>query len=336
MRHLQITILALISVIGLSSCASSEPVQSGVDIAIFDSDVSLENETRSLGGGGEQSPAAEVQVEPALSQSMPVMTLPNSGLDQSFDESAAQIAETIKGQKRVALIVGNASYQHLSPLRNPVNDAKSLARTLEARNFEVLLAIDQTKVDLDNIVREFSAKADGADLALYFYSGHGMQMDDRNWMLPVDAKNISQKADMSIQASPMDVVFDQMTSRAKTSLIFLDACRDNPFVERLARSSTSHSRTRSASSGSKGLARVESLNGDAYVAFATAPGEVAFDGFGQYSPFTEALLRHLQDPVVELEALMRGVRKDVIEATKNEEIQQVPWGNSALTEVVYL
>jgi len=300
-------------------------------IAIFDPDVALENSQRTLNSGA--TPEVFTSTNP-IEQESSVESLPNTDPATSYD--SALIGKVIKNQKRVALVVGNADYQYLSRLRNPVNDAQALARTLKERHFDVVLATNQNKSELDQIVRQFSEMARGADLALYFYSGHGMQVDGRNWMLPVDARDIRVKADMSIQANSMNIVFDQMMTRAQTSVILLDACRDNSLVDQIALSESKSSGTKNVSRGEKGLARVESFSGDAYIAFATAPGKVAYDGRGQYSPFTEALLRHLDEPVIELESLMRNVRKDVKSATDHEASPQVPWGNSALTEVVYL
>ena len=107
--------------------------------------------------------------------------------------------------------------------------------------------------------------------AAALYSGHGMQLEGSNWMLPVDARNIGDKADMTAPANSMNVVIDQLIARADTSVILLDACRDNPFVEQLARSAVSRIGTKNVFSRRKGLARIDVLTGDAYVAFATAP-----------------------------------------------------------------
>ena len=127
----------------------------------------------------------------------------------------------------------------------------------------------------------------------------------------------------------MDVVLEQMRSKAAISLVFLDACRDNPFL------STLHADSRSASQ-SRGLSRIESQEGELHVAFATAPGEVALDGSGDYSPFSEAILRHIKTPAIDIDELMRRVRKDVKAATHNQRIRQSPWSNTTLTERFYL
>lgn len=331
MSKLVSVLSCLLCVLSLSSCTVSGPITPDLNIAIYDPDIPLENSQRTLDPEAVRETAHyTAQVEHVRQEEIAATDV----LVTPFDSVA--ISETIKNQKRVALVVGNADYQYLTPLRNPVNDAQALARILKERNFEVVLATNQSKSDLDQVVRQFSDKARGADLALYFYSGHGMQMEGSNWMLPVDAREIADKADMNIQANSMNVVFDQLMTRANTSVILLDACRDNPFVDQLARSENRTSGTKNLSLGRKGLARIESFSGDAYVAFATAPGKLAYDGRGRYSPFTEALLRHLDEPVVELESLMRNVRKDVKSATANEAVPQVPWGNSALTQVVYL
>lgn len=156
-----------------------------------------------------------------------------------------------------------------------------------------------------------------------------MQIDGKNWIVPVDAQ-IQTKTDLSLHTNAMHVVIEQMTSKSKINLVFMDACRDNPFVSKV------HSDTRSANQ-SRGLSRIGDSEGDGelYVAFATAAGEVALDGDGNYSPFSEAILRHIKTPEIDINELMRRVRKEVKSKTSNKKIRQIPWSNTALTEQFY-
>jgi uncharacterized caspase-like protein len=230
-------------------------------------------------------------------------------------------------EKRVALIIGNSNYAQVPALPNPVNDANDIASALKRAGFEVILGIDVDKREFDTKVRNFADLLENADAAIFFYAGHGLQVSGRNHLLPVDAR-VQSERDLDFDAVNLDFVLKQMElGRAdKTNIVFLDACRDNPFAGNLARSMG----TRSTSIG-KGLAQVDTGVGT-FIAYSTQPGNVALDGTGRNSPFTAALAKHVVEPDRNLTSVMIEVRKDVLAATGGK---QVPWDHSALTGEFY-
>jgi hypothetical protein len=230
-------------------------------------------------------------------------------------------------EKRVALVVGNSAYAHANALPNPVNDAGDMAKALAEVGFDVILGLDLSKSAFDGKVRDFARALEKADVALFFYAGHGLQASGRNHLVPVDAK-LQVERDLDFEAISLDFVLKQMEldREGKTNIVFLDACRDNPLARNLARSMG----TRSAAIG-QGLAQVQTGVGT-FIAYSTQPGNVALDGEGRNSPFTAALTKGLSLPDRNLTAVMIEVRKDVLAATAGK---QVPWDHSALTGDFY-
>ncbi len=228
--------------------------------------------------------------------------------------------------KRVALVIGNSAYQHVPMLPNPDNDAGDMAAKLKALGFEVVVGRDLDLSGVRRTVRDFVGKLDGADLALFYYAGHGLQVNGENYIAPVDAR-LTSYIDLEFEAVPMNLVLSAMERETRVNLVFLDACRDNPLAVNLARSMG----TRSSSIG-RGLAKVGTGVGS-LIAFATQPGNVALDGAGRNSPFTAALLRHLGKPGRDITRELTDVRRDVLEATDGK---QVPWDSSSLTGEVVL
>jgi uncharacterized caspase-like protein len=241
--------------------------------------------------------------------------------------SCAFIVLPAAAEKRVALVIGNSAYKEVSPLPNPGNDANDIAAALKASGFDVVLGIDVDKRDFDSRIRSFTQLLETADVAVLFYAGHGMQVGGRNYLIPVDAKLQSER-ELDFDAVSLDFILKQMElGRAdKTNIVFLDACRDNPFSGNLARSMG----TRSASIG-KGLAQAETGVGT-FIAYSTQPGNVAVDGAGRNSPFTAALSKYIKQSNDNLTSVMIDVRKDVLAATGGK---QVPWDHSALTGEFY-
>jgi hypothetical protein len=229
--------------------------------------------------------------------------------------------------KRVALVVGNSAYVQAAPLPNPVNDAGDMAKALTEVGFEVILGLDLKKPEFDAKVREFARALEKADVALFFYAGHGLQASGKNYLVPVDAA-LRVERDLDFEAVSVDFVLKQMEleREGKTNVVFLDACRDNPLARNLARSMG----TRSTAVG-QGLAQVQTGVGT-FIAYSTQPGNVALDGQGRNSPFTAALTKGLKDPGRNLTSVMIEVRKDVLAATEGK---QVPWDHSALTGEFY-
>ena len=235
-------------------------------------------------------------------------------------------ASAAHAERRVALVIGNSGYEHVTQLTNPDNDAKGMAEKLTSLDFEVVTGTNLSLRDMRKTVREFIAKLEGADIALFFYAGHGLQVSGENYLVPIDAE-LNSYVDLEFEAMPANLVLNAMEHSTKVNLVFLDACRNNPLAENLARSMG----TRSGSVG-RGLAKIGSGVGS-LISFATQPGNVALDGDGKNSPFTTALLKHLGTPGQDITRDLVMVRRDVLEATKG---QQVPWDNSSLTGEVIL
>ncbi|WP_300585003.1 caspase domain-containing protein [Marivita sp.] len=222
---------------------------------------------------------------------------------------------------RVALVLGNANYEHTVPLANPRNDAEAISDALTGLGFEVFDGFDLGRAATEDLIRDFARAAGDATTAVLFYAGHGLEVGGVNYLVPVDAQ-IRDEADLKFETINLTDILQLMERENRTNLIFLDACRDNPMAGNLARSMG----TRSAFVG-RGLARVDTGVGTMIV-YATQPGNVALDGVGRHSPFTSALLSHIATPALDVEIMMRRVRRDVMDQTAG---QQVPWSSSSLT-----
>ncbi len=218
-------------------------------------------------------------------------------------------ASLASAAERVALVIGNSSYRHAAALPNPPNDATDVAIALRKLNFDVVQGLDLDRLGMENAIRSFTQKSRGAKVIVFFYAGHGLQVDTVNYLVPVDAK-IDATSDLNFAAVSLDYVLRQMDAEQRINLIFLDACRDNPFVGGMDRKLA----TRQANVGS-GLAQVKGSI-DTMIAFATQPDNVALDGDGRNSPFTSALLKHIQTPGLEISSVLRRVRTDVVASTK--------------------
>src|ERR1700755_3474938 len=236
-------------------------------------------------------------------------------------------ANVAKADKRVAFVVGNGAYKNVAALPNPAIDAKAMAKVLRNVGFDVVEGTNLTRDKMTERLLEFGKKAEGADVALFFYAGHGIAINGTNYLLPVDA-DIKSEMDVKLgSAINIDLTLDQTMSDAKVKLVFLDACRDNPFAAKIKSTAT-----RSVSVGS-GLAEMKSGEGT-LIAFATGPGQTALDGTdGQNSPFTRALISHITQPGVEIQQAMTEVRAQVNEETSKG---QLPWGHTNLIGAVYL
>ncbi|MGE0503491.1 MAG: caspase family protein [Rhizobiaceae bacterium] len=223
-------------------------------------------------------------------------------------------------EKRVALVVGNSEYEHIPRLTNPANDAADLTEKLKALGFELFGGVDRNKAQLESDLIQFGRATRDAEVALFFYAGHGIQVDGENYLVPVDAR-VEFEDEIDISLVGLSTAMRQLQRGSRTNIVFLDACRDNPFADKLAASSN-----RSAMS-LKGLSRVQSGRGT-FIAYATQPDAVASDGAGRNSPFTAALLKHIDTPGQTISDMMIEVRNEVIEATNNA---QIPWDSSSLT-----
>src|SRR3982074_1268244 len=232
-----------------------------------------------------------------------------------------------KADRRVAFVVGNGAYKNVSPLPNPPIDAKAIAGMLRNVGFEVVEGTNLTRDKMTERLLDFGNKAQGADLALFFYAGHAIAINGTNYLLPVDA-DIKSEMDVKLgSAINIDVTLDQTMSDAKVKLVFLDACRDNPFT---AKSKATATRSVNVQTG---LAEMKSGEGT-LIAFATGPGQTALDGQeGTHSPFTRALVVNITAPGVEIQQAMTKVRAQVSEETNKS---QLPWGHTNLIGSVYL
>ena len=230
--------------------------------------------------------------------------------------------------KRVAFVVGNSAYKNVPQLPNPAIDARSMARVLRNVGFEVVEGSNLTRDAMTAKLLEFGKKSEGADVALFFYAGHGIAVNGANYLLPVDA-DLKSEMDVKLGAAiNVDLTLEQTMADAKVKLVFLDACRDNPFAAKIR----SAKATRSVSVDS-GLAEMKSGEGT-LIAFATGPGQTALDGeAGTNSPFTRALLANIAQPGVEIQQAMTKVRAQVNDETNKA---QLPWGHTNLTGTVYL
>ncbi len=236
------------------------------------------------------------------------------------------LTPVVGAAERVALVVGNAAYeQETAALRNPVNDATAVAAALRRLGFEVIEGRDVDKDTFYAKITAFEAAARSATIALFFYAGHGLQVDGRNYLAPVDLQ-LETRQDLRQHAIELAAVLEVMHSA--TNLVILDACRNNPLAGELARS-LGLSREMAAS---RGLVRVESASGT-LIAYATEPGAVAADGLGKHSPYTAALLEHLETPGLSVADLFTEVTASVLERTDEK---QKPWTHSSLSQIVRL
>jgi len=237
-------------------------------------------------------------------------------------------ANAAMADRRVAFVVGNGTYKNVAQLPNPPIDAKAMAAVLRNVGFEVVEGANLTRDAMTEKLLEFGKKAQAADVAVFFYAGHGIAISGTNYLLPIDA-DIKSEMDVKLGAAiNIDLTLDQTMSDAKVKLVFLDACRDNPFAAKIK----SNSPTRSVSVQT-GLAEMKSGEGT-LIAFATGPGQTALDGQGgTNSPFTRALIGHITKPGIEIQQAMTEVRAQVNEETNKG---QLPWGHTNLIGSVYL
>ena len=227
------------------------------------------------------------------------------------------IALPASAQERIALVIGNSTYETVSALDNPNRDAELIASTLEQIDFQVTLLIDATQVEMKQALSDFgrNLRSGGPDTTgLFYYAGHGVQSFGNNYLLPVDVA-LSDAADLDLQGVEAQSVLRQMASaRNRTNFVILDACRNNPFEDM-------------AEFDSPGLAEMKAPTGT-FLSYATSPGAVALDGLGQNSPFTTALAREMTRPGLAVEQMFKQVRVSVLEQTNG---MQTPWDTSSLT-----
>lgn len=236
--------------------------------------------------------------------------------------AACLLAPSAAEARKVALIVGNSNYANTSRLVNPANDIKLVAASARSAGFDdVTVAANLSVNDFQKAMRDFRAKADGADVAMVYYAGHGIEAQGKNWLIPTDA-GLKSDLDLPYEAINLDRLMESV-SGAKIRMVILDSCRNNPFG-------------RSWKSGTRavqnGLAGVEA--DDVLVIFAAAPGQTAADGTGANSPFATSLAKRLPQPDLPVQLLGGAIRDDVLAATGG---QQRPFVSASITGTpVYL
>ena len=228
----------------------------------------------------------------------------------------------IQTENRVALVIGNGAYQNAPRLDNAVLDASAVADAFRKLGFEVVDGYDLDIAGMRAKVAEFSGDLPGAKSAVVYYAGHGISVDEENYLLPTDIV-LRSPTDLDLGAISLSLVLKQMKREDRVNVVILDACRDNPFAEALARS-----KTRSIV-GERGLSRIDGdLARGTLIAFASDPKSTALDGPpGEHSPFTAAFLDHVFDPGVSIDMVMSRVRAEVWEKTNHD---QLPWVNTSL------
>jgi len=219
--------------------------------------------------------------------------------------------------RRVALVVGVSGYKYVPRLGNPTNDALDISNAFYRLGFQVQTLIDPDRNGLEDAIRKLGRDAEGADAGVFYYSGHALEVNGQNLLVPASA-NIRSERDLRFETVDLDSVLDSVSGRSKVSLLILDSCRDNPFIKQLAGSSRAVSL--------RGMGPVDATVGT-LIAFSTAPGKTASDGDNRNSPFTQALLHNIERPGIEVRRLLGDVRREVRLATGGT---QIPWENSAL------
>lgn len=232
-------------------------------------------------------------------------------------------AQPALGQARVALVIGNSAYEKVPELPNPTRDAADIGRALERLDFKITQIKNATAQEMRKAVVEFGRSAEGSDIAVVFYAGHGMEVGGENWLIPISAE-LRSDTDIESEAISLRSVSLQVSKARKLGLVILDACRNNPFAAKMKRSTSTRAVTR-------GLAPTEPSD-NVLIAYAARDGTTASDGDGRNSPFTTSLLRHIETPGLEISFLFRRVRDDVMAATKREQ-QPFVYGSLSKEEI---
>jgi uncharacterized caspase-like protein len=221
-------------------------------------------------------------------------------------------ASDASAEKRVALVVGVSKYRQVPRLANPIRDADAMSELFKKAGFDLVISERDLGIsELRRVIREFAETSRDADISVVYYAGHGIEVDGTNYLVPADAKLLSD-FDIEDETISLDRVLKALDPVKRLKLIMLDACRDNPFAKTMKRSVTSRSIGR-------GLAKIEPTTSDTLIAFAAKAGAVASDGDGQHSPFTTALLNHITEPGLDLRLAFGRVRDEVLKSTANRQ-----------------
>lgn len=240
-----------------------------------------------------------------------------SALDAA--RAAVDAAAGPQQRNRLAIVIGNSDYrsERLNDLPNASNDATKLADSLRRLNFDVVVGTDLTRDGFEKTFKDADTRLANVSSVLIFFAGHGIQVDGRNYLLPVDTPDPTSLGAITSAAVKLDDVIARYASRDRQTFVFLDACRNNPIGD--------------GAGVSNGLAQID-VGENMFVAFATQPGNVTVDGTGQNSPFTTALLKNLEIPGLSVSDMMIRVRNQTEALTAG---RQVPWDQSSLREQFY-
>ncbi|MBE9208049.1 DUF2808 domain-containing protein [Nostoc sp. LEGE 06077] len=235
---------------------------------------------------------------------------PKIGINQAI----AQNPIPVQRQHRTALIIGNSNYKLADTLVNPVNDATDIANSLRQLGFDVTLLKDADLRQMEEAIENFNRHLRQGGVGLFYFAGHGVQVDGENYLIPVSAR-LEREQDVRYEAMAMGKVLNVMEdANNDVNVIILDACRNNPFA-------------RQWRSLQRGLAAPTQAVKGTLIAYSTAPGKVAFDGDGRNSPYTTALLQNMKAPNLDVEQMFKQVRADVLKTTSGK---QTPWESSSL------
>jgi uncharacterized caspase-like protein len=225
--------------------------------------------------------------------------------------------------RRVALIIGNSDYKAMPTLQNPKNDAADIAAALKNLGFETVLATDLDRTGMNNAIDRFSRIVPGADVAVVYYSGHGMQFNGKNYLLPVDAR-LESSADINrFRLLPVDDVVDLLSSAKGLQLVVLDACRNNPVERDFKNKVASAPGANRDVSSTRGFSRIDARSG-LVITYATAPNDVASDGDGgRNSPFTSAFLKNIATPDMDVRQMLFRVQSDVYASSGSKQLPEI-------------
>ncbi|SHL51782.1 Tetratricopeptide repeat-containing protein [Bradyrhizobium lablabi] len=277
--------------------------------------------------------APSPQTPPASSGEVQTATSTPASPETSTPASLPVPVTTASAGRRVALVIGNGAYAHVRALPNPPNDANSVAKSLRDIGFTVSEGVDLDRAAMQKMTSDFLRGAVRAQVALVYYAGHGVQIDGRNYLVPVDAQ-LKPGGKITDGMIDMDTILAGLDDPVRTNILMFDACRNNPLEQRIA--STEPNRAVEAGSGLAApgpLGAGSTLGAGTLIAFATAPGRVALDGQGANSPFSAALSRYIGTAGLEVQQMLTRVRAEVVATTGGK---QVPWSNSSLLGEVYL
>jgi hypothetical protein len=221
------------------------------------------------------------------------------------------ISKDSKSEQRVALVIGNKDYSSLNPLKNPVNDARAMRDILSKKKFNVIYLENASQMEMEESIDKFAYRLkNGNGVGLFYYAGHGMEVDGVNYLIPTDARIPSKKYVKSKSVSTDIIVTAMEEAKNRMNILILDSCRSNPFGR----------------DGSGGLAPINSATG-IYVAYATAPHRIAQDGEGKNGLFTSYLVKYINKAGLKIEDVFKKVREDV---QRDSNGKQIPWSASSI------